>query len=298
MDLGFKDVMQSGDIKYIAYVDGSGDDGFSFSDDKGQGSSNCFTVAIFISDVDDIEHNVSVLNECKKLSGHKDSTSELKYTKLRRHPNSGKIHDLIFSQIKGTVIIQNAFKRYHMSPDDKEYLTAICHSFPIAKLQELYNDECENVCVVIDRMKKHEQEGVIDGVEQLQENDANISTKIFYMDSKDRNTPLIQIADFFSGMYRELFELVYLNKSDFDKLKVCYTCFHAGHIKRARKELVRCVYKKRKINIPELLKKRLYESGHLLYKNSSNNALLYGINMLPPKLSPYFTFIDCIILKK
>lgn len=298
MELCFKDVMQSGNIKYIAYVDGSGDDGFSFSDDKGQGSSDCFTVAIFISDVEDIDHNISVLNECKKLSGHKDSTSELKYTKLRRHPNSEKVHDLIFSQIKGTVIIQNAFKRYHMSPDNKKYLTAICHSFPISKLQELYKDDCENVCVVIDRMKKHEQDGVIDGVKHLQENDSKISAKIFYMDSKDKNTPLIQIADFFSGMYRECFELVYSSKSGLDKFKGCNACFRYGNIAKARREPVRCIYKKRKTKIPNLFKKRLYNSSHLLYKRSNNDVLLYGINVFPLKLSPYFTFIDCNISQK
>lgn len=293
MEKPYKEIMGSGNIKYLAYVDGSGDDGFSFSDINGQGSSSCFTVAVFVSKVEDINHNIDVLNQCKTLAGHQDYNSELKYTRVRRHYNAEKIMGTMTSKIKGELFVFNAFKRRDMDPSQKPYLTAICHTFPIEKLPGFYQDTANSFCVVVDRMKKVEQDGV---VSILDRSDSPVSQEISlcYMDSKDANTPLLQVADYFAGMMREAFESAYDDSKVFESIRCCQVCFKSKLYARAYREPSRCLYRKRKLKLPKTTVKNFTSAKRILYRGrNSDGIILNGITCMPTDYSLRFSFIDC-----
>lgn len=191
----YSDIISNNDIKHIAYVDASGDDGFSFSDIKGQGSSLCYTVAVFISDIENIEHNISILNNAKKLFGHTDLNNELKYTKLRRHYKSEQIHDEILNNIKGQLIIHNAFKK-ELNYDEKPILSGLCHALPLNALSKIYDNESHNTLIIVDRMKEVEQNNVSFIVNEL-EKDVYTNFPVLYMDSKDKKLTFNTNSRFF-----------------------------------------------------------------------------------------------------
>ena len=293
MEKPYKEIMGSGNIKHLVYVDGSGDDGFSFSDEKGKGSSNCFTVAMFVTKVEDVDHNIQVLNECKVLAGHQDMNNELKYTRVRRHRNAPKIMDVMSSRIKGEVVVFNAFKRRDMDSSQKDYLTTVCHSFPIEKLPEFYQDTIDSFCVVIDRMKKVEQEGLSLALDRVN-SPVSKEISICYMDSKDSNTPLLQVADYFAGMMREAFEAVYDDIVVFDSLRCCEMCFRSRLLSRAAREPSRCLYKKRKLKLPRVAINNFSAVKRVLYHNKVNGyTIVNGITCIPVNYSLRFLFVDC-----
>lgn len=288
----YKEILKRNDIKYIIYVDASGDDGFDFRDSKGDGSSPCYTVAAFLTAVEDIPHNISVLNNAKKIFGHKDEKSELKYTKVRRHFKSVEIHNELLDNLKGTLVIQNAFKKYHVMPSNKPSLTGLCHSLSIALLSSSYETTLDNVCVVIDHMKAYEEAYVIDAFKNFEEQRV-LESHICYMDSKDKDASLIQVADFFAGMYRNFFEEIYTDEVIFNKLlHACPPCKKLLHGYPAQKLKSKCLFDKRKIKIPYA--NYIKKSTRLLKKEKSYHfAVPTGVYTMPNHLWPILSFIDC-----
>lgn len=290
----YKNIIANSNIQYIAYVDASGDDGFNFKEAKGEGSSICYTVALFISAIKDIQHNISVLNHAKMLYGHQDLKNELKYSKLRRHYNSDEIHNYIMDNLQGTLIVYNTFKKHHLSIADKKSLSCLCHCIALDGLSNIYQNQSDKILIIVDRMKKVEEDAVSSLAYDYNPNKYT-DYPIIYMDSKDFNAPLIQIADFFAGMCRSVFEKMYHNKEEFNNnyVKTCKLCIESKLFKKSSKN---CLFKRRKVNIPntQYIKKSL----RLLYKDSKQNIIVtFGLGARPANLSTCLSFVDCILNK-
>lgn len=287
----YSDIIENNDIRYIIYIDASGDDGFDFRESRGDGSSPCYTVAAFLTAVEDIPHNIQVLNNAKRLFGHTDNKSELKYTKVRRHFNACKIHDELLDNLKGTLLIENAFKQYDIPASDKAILSSLCHSFPISLLSSYFLDDWKHFCIVIDHMKAVE-ENLVTGLLKMQDSRKTIESHICYMDSKDKNAPLIQVADFFAGMYRNFFEELYTDREVFNKIMYsCYPCRQCALMLKHRYKR-KCLFTKSKIKIPYT--SYIKKSTRLLKKDAQYGfTISVGILSLPVHLCQSFSFIDC-----
>lgn len=288
----YNEIISNNDIKYIMYVDASGDDGFDFREMRGDGSSPCYTVAAFATAIEDIPHNIEVLNNAKKLLGHQDNKSELKYTKVRRHRKSEEIHNEILDNLKGTLFIFNAFKKRDLDMSDKPFLSSLCHYLPIKVLSDSYHDEAENFCIVVDHMKTFEEKGVSFMLESDTDG-YNLEKQICYMDSKDADARLIQIADFFSGLYRNFFESIYNNPDEFRKcLYSCPPCI--DRFNRNRGSKYKCLFSKSGIHLTPQISIYISKSLRIVLKDSKYSfAVSCGIGAYPIRLGKAIEFIDC-----
>ena len=202
------------DYEKILFVDASGDDGFSFRETSGNGSSFTFVVSCLAIDPEDFEHNCNVLNKMKDAL-HLPRTSELKSTTLRRHRFAHDAYNIL-NGIKGDVFSLVAFKKelknspnandqnLYNSPNKE--LSGLVHSFPVYALTEtsiLPKDA--RVLIVIDHLKQAEAEAIENTYAVLGIRE-RINCDVIYRDSKSEKFPLIQLADALCGSVRNYFE--------------------------------------------------------------------------------------------
>ncbi len=202
------------DYDKIVFVDASGDDGFSFHETSGNGSSFTFVVSCLAIDPNDFEYDCNILEQIKTAL-HLPIDAELKSTTLKRHRFSSDAYSHL-QNVKGDVFSFIVFKKAIQKSND-ENLRALCdtstkqlsgltHSFPLYALTKTHIiREGQKVLVVIDHMKKSETESIsknyhLFGIDSL------INSRIIYRDSKSKQFPLIQLADAIAGSVRAYFE--------------------------------------------------------------------------------------------
>jgi len=247
---------------YIIYVDASGDDGLKFE----KGSSLCFVASSVIIHKDDISHNIAILNEIKKLMGGK-VTDEVKYSKVRRHYNSEKIHNLL-KDIKASLYSSIVFKQLtkipmYLDPSTKA-LGAFTHAYVGIIMGTHFAEESDvKVKIVMDHMKATEESIVKNLISDETFRLANMTPPIHtveYRDSKAKDYELIQLADIVAGLTRTYFE----NHNDDKDLKYFwFTC----PICNTTKKLCRKRKKPKSDNHPFLNLLPMYMSnprGHIL----------------------------------
>ena len=202
------------DYEKILFVDASGDDGFSFRETSGNGSSFTFVVSCFAIEPKDFQHNCNILNQMKDAL-HLPHTSELKSTTLRRHRFASDAYKVL-NNIKGDVFSLVAFKKELQSsadPLDRELcnplskeLSGLVHSFPVFALSKTrILPEGARVLIVIDHLKQTEAEAIEKSYNNLGIHEL-IDCDTIYRDSKSEKFPLIQLADALCGSVRNYFE--------------------------------------------------------------------------------------------
>lgn len=194
---------------YVMYVDASGDDGFKFEKD----SSVCYCAAALLVKQQDISHNLSILQEIKKIVGCKP-TDEVKYSKIRRHRRGAEALALL-RNIKGKMSCYTIFKKElaeeEIPKDGSKALSVVCHTMALRSMDYFGFSTGEKVLISIDRMKHTEEEPLeqqlTDGVLADQNHpERDFTYNVVFRDSKDANFLLIQIADLLCGSVREHFE--------------------------------------------------------------------------------------------
>lgn len=288
MDYNSQENNSNTDCEYLAFVDASGDDGYKFQSTSGNGSSYCFTVAVFISHIDDFDYNKGVLDSCKSLYGLQNLNDELKYSKIRRHRNTDMIHAEML-KVKGQLLIWTAFKRKlmvdnEMVQNDQKQLSSYCHLFPILQLREIIPNKGNPVLIFIDRMKKIEELNV-----KVLANAKENNLIIQFKDSKEM--AFIQIADFFAGMFRGFMEQVCETSRLND---ICPPCIRLRINVRSMKNARLCSYKKRKRPLEN--SRYIRESMRLLPKHvDSNGVLSWSVSVFPIEFCHRLQYIDCLL---
>ena len=97
------------DYDKLVFVDASGDDGFSFREKSGDGSSFTFVVSCLVIEPCDFEYNCNILNQMKDTLNI-PRERELKSTTLKRHRFSQNVYEKL-ANIKGDVFSFVAFKK-------------------------------------------------------------------------------------------------------------------------------------------------------------------------------------------
>ena len=274
----------------ILFIDASGDDGFNFSDIKGQGSSNLFIVSCFVTTPSDIDYNTEILNEAKhqlNLDG-----KELKSTTLRRHRFSNDAYDKL-KNLRGTAFSMIAFKKQLINNkvpelaayanNTKKKLSGEIHSFPFYALTKLEQiSKSDNVLIVIDCMKKSEM-AEVDKRLELYQKMSRINVTTVYRDSKSSRYELIQIADVISGTMREYFE----QHTQFDGYNYfCNKCYYLNN------------YCNRKKGVKALLKNvKIEDKYKYIFKLHSQpekpQITAIHIFSIPSKYMDYYSYITC-----
>ena len=262
---------------YLMYIDASGDDGYKF----GEGSSDCYVASAFLMLESDKDHNLGILASIKKLMGAKN-TDEVKYSKLRRHPRRDEIHNLL-RDTKGWLYSQVIFKKnYPMST-----MGAVSHTLAILSIREHFESFADvHVDMVIDRMKKPEEDGVsyLLGNHELL-NDFPSHTLLF-RDSKAKNFELIQLADVFSGLTRCYFEHVEEYPSAKSLINLCHLCLDKKKIRPYTKA-------RHKHMVYDVSGAYYMKTIHRLYLNAYKVNKAPSITYLPGELIMKYAFIFC-----
>lgn len=289
-----------GNYDYFAFVDASGDDGFKFLG-NGQGSSRCYSVAMFVVKKDDIQYNLDKLNEIKRLVGCKPE-HEVKYATLRRHKNSDQVHKIV-SELKGTLVSWIAFKGKITDPfflDIKnKALTQFCHVFPIKAVNEILKYETGvNIFIAVDVMKKIEMDGVKELIKDVfisKNNDLNNQIinnyTLKFKDSKDKDFQLIQIADILAGIIRNSFENWSFDHKIWQCCQLCDSLINIKKIKALCKYKNKGKYLEGSNNLFKIMPLFLKDENH-------GRTILTGITPFPLELSRKMTFVDCLLNKE
>lgn len=280
------------DYEKIVFVDASGDDGFSFRETSGNGSSFTFVVSCLVIDPENFEYNCKILNQMKDAL-HLSQTSELKSTTLRRHRFSQDAYR-IMSNIRGDIFSLVAFKKElqeSSDPDDRELcvsptkeLSGLVHSFPIYALNQTnIIPEGTRVLIVIDHLKQAEAEAIentynILGIHNL------IDCDTIYRDSKSEKFPLIQLADTLCGSVRNYFEKTIV---PLDIQLYCKVCGLIPHCVCSRGPALKA-WKKIHFSEQEQITLKLHRN-RLLH----NDIMLASINTIPIQLYKRYGYINC-----
>lgn len=276
----------------IVFVDASGDDGFSFRETSGDGSSFTFVVSFLAIEPKDFEHNCGVLNAMKDAL-HLSHDKELKSTTLKRHRFSRDAYEEL-SNIKGNVFSFVAFKKAIYESHDDTLKNAFCdtslkilsgftHTFPIYALTRTgIINEGQKVLVVIDHMKQAETEIIAKchkqfGISTL------IKSDIIYRDSKSKKFPLIQLADAIAGSIRNYFEHTL---SSIPLQRYCAFCEHQKQM--CTKGSALKAWKQLHFSEKEKITLSLHKNRYL-----KNNIMLIAITTLPFKFYKKYLYIDC-----
>lgn len=292
--------------KYIMFVDASGDDGYVFKETSSAGSSYSFVVSCFMTTPDNFEYNKNVLENMKRAMFIK-LEQEIKSTALRRHRCADKVYSEM-SNLNGIAFSIIADKRLiresKIIPGDKFYdltllahndLSGITHTFPYIALHNSdLISESDRVLIVIDNMKKREMESIRKIL-----GDEYPSTKnfdIIFRDSKDKNFPLIQIADIISGTIRNYYEgSLPLGKHN----KYCKLCSRS-FIKDSRKKVMATMCQTprvMKLFIPHINDEKFNTVLRFHYPYDNENAIGGSFIIIPVNQILYFMYISCLILK-
>lgn len=286
------------------FVDASGDDGYTFRESSNTGSSYSFVVSCFTTTLDDFEHNKSVLLAMKKAMLVKPE-QEIKSTALRRNRNANRVYSE-FQNLKGTCFSLVADKRLiqecrplsdsdfsHLTKIAYEDLSGITHVFPFISLNNSgLLSEGDKVLIVIDNMKKREMDSIRDILE------AEYSAEkydLIFRDSKDKNFPLIQIADIIAGTIRNYYEDCLPIKAH---NRYCKLCIHTPATSYKDKSLkYMCKSKRGKKLFSPYISNKNFNSVIMHHKipgetiNLGNNFIILPIDQLL-----YFYYIACLIL--
>ena len=289
--------------KYIMFVDASGDDGYSFKETSSAGSSFSFVVSCFMTTPEDYEHNKSVLLNMKKAMFVKPE-QEIKSTALRRNRNSNKVYEelknlkgISFSIIADKKLIKKCpplanedfFQLTQIAYND---LSGITHTYPYLALSQsgLISDD-DKVLIVIDNMKKRE----MDSIEQILCTEASADKyDLIFRDSKDKNFPLIQIADIMAGTIRHYYEdcLPIGNHN-----RYCKLCVHTKS-QRLNNLKAMCANKKgKKLDAPYIHDERFNIVIRFHQSPGTFSGLGQNIVIIPIDQLIYFMYIECLILQ-
>ncbi|MBQ2803116.1 MAG: DUF3800 domain-containing protein [Lachnospiraceae bacterium] len=278
----------------IIFVDASGDDGFSFRETSGDGSSFTFVVSCLAIDPADFEYNCNILNQMKDAL-HLPHTSELKSTTLRRHRFARDAYKEL-DNIKGNVFSLVAFKKELQNspnPIDRELcdtstkeLSGLVHSFPVYVLTETkFLPEGARVLIVIDHLKQAEAEAIEKSYDNLGISKA-IDCDTIYRDSKSEKFPLIQLADALCGSVRNYFEKTLTSPLDIQLY--CKACDLTQRAPCRAKGPALKAWKKIQFTEQERIVLQLHKN-QLLY----NDIMLAAINTLPLQLFKRYKYINC-----
>lgn len=286
------------------FVDASGDDGYTFRESSNTGSSYSFVVSCFATTLEDYEHNKSVLLDMKKAMFVKPE-QEIKSTALRRNRNANKVYSE-FQNLKGICFSLVADKRLiqqcrPLSDSDFSRLTKIAyrdlsgttHVFPFISLNNSgLLSEGDKVLIVIDNMKKRE----MDSIKDILESECSAEKyDLIFRDSKDKNFPLIQIADIIAGTIRNYYEDCLPLKTH---NRYCKLCVHIPAVSHKDKSLkYMCKNKRGKKLFSSYINNKNFNTVIMLHKipgattNIGNSFVILPIDQLL-----YFYYIACLIL--
>lgn len=293
--------------KYIMFVDASGDDGYTFRETSSAGSSYSFVVSCFMTTPGNFEYNKNILENMKRAMFVKPE-QEIKSTALLRHRCADKVYTEL-SKLNGIAFSIIADKRLirenKIIPGDKFYsltqlayndLSGITHVFPYAVLHgsDLIS-ESDRVLIVIDNMKKRE----MDNIRKLLEVEHSYNPKydLIFRDSKDKNFPLIQIADVMAGTIRNYYE-ERLSLSQHNKY--CMMCLRsASNNSRKHSVALMCKTKRgKKLFIPHITNEKFNTVVRFHPSRDNVNKLGSSFVIVPVNQMMYFMYIFCLIINK
>ena len=282
------------DYEKILFVDASGDDGFSFRETSGDGSTFTFVVSCLAIDPNDFDHNCNVLNKMKDAL-NLPRTSELKSTTLRRHRFARDAY-IILNDIKGYVYSLVAFKKELQNSTDPLYqglcdtsskvLSGLVHSFPtyaLSKTQIL--PEGARVLVVIGHLKQTEADAIKAAYDSLGISEI-INCDIIYRDSKSEKFPLIQLADALCGSIRNYFEKTL---TPLDIQLYCKGCSLVSHPLCTKGPALKA-WKAIRFTDQERIVLELHKNPIL-----HQDIMLASINTLPLVLYRRYGYINCYL---
>ncbi len=292
---------------YIMFVDASGDDGYKFAASSSEGSSFSFVVSCFVTPLSELEYNKDILLAMKKALFVKPE-QELKSTALKRHRNAraayekmASLHGFAYSIITNKRLIQD------IKPDEVSDigtmsliaqidLSGITHTFPSIAFQNsgLLKDT-DKVLIVIDNMKKRE----MDRIKDIFSSDNAKQFDLIFRDSKDKDFPLIQIADIMCGTIRSYYESsIPLGKHNY----ICKNCMGAQWhtAKKGSPFIKRCTTKSvRKLFVPYINNTEFNTVMRFHRCDDEPNPRSIGNHfiILPIEQLPAFAYISCMIIK-
>lgn len=291
--------------KYIMFVDASGDDGYKFKSTSSDGSSYSFVVSCFVTTPQELEYNKQILLDMKQAIFVKPE-QELKSTALKRHKNADAVyaemknlHGFAYSLVTDKRILQTipdnpGVKHLDIESYIKNDLSGATHVFPYIALQNSnILSENDKILIVIDNMKKRE----MDSIKNILAGAPKEQYDLIFRDSKDKNFPLIQIADIFAGTTRAYYENCLPLKTHNQYCKICFSSLRS---KAGNSNLIgKCANKKiKKLYTPYVSDKRFNLVAH--FHKSENNFADLGTRFIivPFKQLEYFAYIECHIFKK
>ena len=279
---------------YVMYVDASGDDGFKFDHD----SSICYAASALLVKQEDIQHNLNILSQIKKIVGCKE-TDEIKYSKIRRHRRGSEALTLL-KGIKGNMSCYIIFKKElpteeRPSHGSKE-ISVVCHLMALRSLDYYTFSDGEKVLIAIDRMK-HTEEVPIETymkshpLNQKTKKPRNFSFETVFRDSKDKSFLLIQIADLLCGTVREHFEQYESNTDMLNFRSFCPKCCQLQRIKGTKSTHNLC--RNGRSRYKRIIhSKNLHNIFHLIPEQNSIDILDYFF-MRPTKMMDQNFYLIC-----
>lgn len=273
---------------YVMYVDASGDDGFKFEKD----SSVCYAAAALLVNREDIEHNLNILQQIKKIVGCKE-TDEIKYSKIRRHRRGDEAMQCL-QEIKGRLSCHVVFKKEldATAYQGNKSLSVICHLMALHSLDIYDFSESDKVLLAIDRMK-HSEEVPIEIIlaeERKEKATRNFDIDVAFRDSKDAKFLLIQIADLLCGTIREHFEQYETNENMLYFKEKCPICIKMRKIKRGS---VRPLCEKGKSKTAKTIASANFKNVFHLFPEKKSVDLLDFLFMEPPKMVDQHFYLIC-----
>lgn len=252
------------------FLDASGDDGMSFSDTPGQGSSRAFTVAILRVEDADLSKARDVMRTVKRVANLRPR-DELKYNQLRRTSRWERVKEAIMD-LPAHVYIHH-IQKDRVAPGEfgdvhSKQLPAFGHVF---QLTNLVAANLEGVVVTIDRMKKQE-ELLVGSFLNLQGSTATVR----FSDSKADD--LLQAADIWAGFMRTGLETYFANPKTH---MPCRACLH--------KSQPLCRYKRR-----HELHPTVQQITPLFRKLADNGQIAYSTGLVSNPVRFDLYMIDCL----
>lgn len=275
------------------YADASGDDGFKFEDkDHGlDGSSYWFAIAPIIMEAEDVSHNKQIVLDLKRTIGLRPR-DEITWRRLRKHRRRQEALNIL-SELRLRVVAAAAGKQVirdlQLRDPKAKVLSALLHTFWLRVLLEMFPTAlAKSILVMIDNYKA----GLVDFEKVVRDYARRRSARMAAL--KENQAPrnpfqiefrpstsiqLLQLADIFAGMVRDLFEGL-----RGQQLPPCAVCLS----KRWRG----CTFKssRRIIGDPTLV---MFLQPYLA-RGLRDRVWEYGILVRPPQLARRYYFVECL----
>ena len=295
------------DYNYIMFVDASGDDGYKFKETSSDGSSYSFVVSCFVTTPEELEYNKSVLLNMKNALPIKPE-QELKSTALKRHRNAEsayqcmkELHGFAYSLIADKRLLHNSpAQPKGISPALTIYarydLSGTTHTFPYFSMtnSNIISPD-DKVLIIIDNMKKREMESIRNrlSIEGTRDYD------VIFRDSKDKDFPLIQIADIMAGTIRNYYEnCLPLKTHNF----MCKNCMQTANKRRKPIAITQIAFCKtkhgRKSFVPYITNRNFNIVLYFHQLEKSKSPLGEHLLILPADQLYSFFYLQCLVLQK